>query len=297
MNQHIPVLLEQTVEVLNPKTGEVFLDATAGYGGHSDAILEHIGTRGSAYLIDQDNDALTALHERFSGDKRVHIVRSNFRSITEGEIPKVDMILMDLGVSSPQLDDHTRGFSFRTEAPLDMRMDQSKSLTAADLIAELPEEKLAQIIWEFGEERQSRRIAHEIVQRRKFEAIRTTTQLASIVERVKPRRGRIHPATQTFQAIRIALNDEIEALRQSLNQFEQMLSPGGRWAVISFHSLEDRIVKQYFNQLTTPEKDWRGQIVLDSPFRKVTKKAIKGDEHDINPRARSAKLRAVEKIK
>ena len=297
MDQHLPVLADEVLRVLNPQPGETFLDATAGYGGHSEKILSRIGKNGAGYLVDQDQHAINVLRSRFTNDNRVHITQSNFRDITEGEIPKVDMILMDLGVSSPQLDLPERGFSFRFDAPLDMRMNQASGNTAAELLANCSEGELAKMLWEFGEERQSRRIAQAIVSYRKTQAITTTAQLAQIVESVKPRRGRIHPATQTFQALRIAVNDEIGALKQALNGFEPLLKPGGRWAVISFHSLEDRIVKQYFAQLCGVERDWMGQVVNDPTYRKVTNKAIKGDQHDNNPRARSAKLRAVEKIK
>lgn len=297
MNQHIPVLIDQVITVLNPQTGETFLDATAGYGGHSEKILSLLGETGKAILCDQDARAIEALERKFTNDRRVQIKKTNFRDITEGEMPKVDLILMDLGVSSPQLDQPERGFSFRHDAPLDMRMDQTAPLTASQLIADISEAELARILWEYGQEGRSRQIAHAIVQERRKISIETTTQLAQIVERVKLRRGKTHPATQTFQALRIAVNDELGALAQTLEQMTNLLKVGGRWAVISFHSLEDRLVKTHFAKLTTPERDWRGQTVLDPNFKKVTKKAIKGDQDDNNPRARSARLRAVEKIK
>ncbi len=297
MNQHIPVLIDQVITVLNPQVGETFLDTTAGYGGHSEKILTLLGASGKAILCDQDNQAIEVLERQFAGDQRVTIKKINFRNITEGEIPKVDLILMDLGVSSPQLDRPERGFSFRSDAPLDMRMDQSTLHTARELLATVTEAELARILWEYGQESQSRQIAHAVVRARQRETIYSTVQLARIVESVKPRRGKIHPATKTFQALRIAVNDELGALEQALGHMTDQLKVGGRWAVISFHSLEDRLVKAHFNRLTTSERDWRGQVVLEAKFKKVTKKAIKGDRDDNNPRARSARLRAVVKIK
>lgn len=298
MERHIPVLLEKVIDVLAPKPGEVFIDLTAGFGGHSAALLDRVGESGKGVLIDQDPEAIAALRERFNGDLRVQVTQASFGDLSDLELPQADMILADIGVSSVQLDRPERGFSFHGDGPLDMRMDTSQGETAAELIAQLPEVQLADLIYQYGEERQSRRIAKAIVDSRKVSAIVSTSQLADIVEKAIGRHGKIHPATKTFQALRIAVNDELGALERMLPVAANLLKPGGRLAVISFHSLEDRIVKQYFRSITKPEKDQMGQDVSVPKFRLVTKKPISGlDEKDFNPRARSAKLRAVEHTK
>ncbi len=298
MERHIPVLLEKVIDVLAPKPGETFIDLTAGFGGHSAALLDLVGESGKGVLIDQDPEAIWALLERFKSDSRVSIVQRNFGGLSDLELPLADMILADIGVSSVQLDRPERGFSFKSDGPLDMRMDASRGETAAELIARLPEAELADVIYRYGEERQSRRIAKAIVETRKVSTIASTTQLAEIVEQAVGRHGKIHPATKTFQALRIAINDELGALTDMLPVATELLKPGGRLAVISFHSLEDRIVKQYFRSITRSEKDHMGQNVSVPNYKLVTKKPIIGlDEKDFNPRARSAKLRAVEKIK
>jgi 16S rRNA (cytosine1402-N4)-methyltransferase len=300
MEQHIPVLLEQVIDVLAPKPGEIFIDLTAGFGGHSAALLERVGKSGEGVLIDQDPEAVAALNDRFKNDPRVHVKKANFGDLAGLELPFADMILADIGVSSVQLDRPERGFSFKSDGPLDMRMDTSQGETAAELIARLPEARLADVIYEYGEERRSRRIAKAIVETRKVSTIDSTAQLAQIVEQAvgHDRKSKIHPATKTFQALRIAVNDELGALTRMLPTATALLKPGGRLAVISFHSLEDRMVKQYFRTITRSEKDQMGQDVSVPKFRLVTKKPIAGlDEKDFNPRARSAKLRAVEYIK
>lgn len=298
MERHTPVLLEKVIDVLAPKPGEIFIDLTAGFGGHSAALLDSVGESGKGVLIDQDPEAIQALRERFNSDSRVSIVRGNFGGLSDLELPLADMILADIGVSSVQLDRPERGFSFKSDGPLDMRMDTSQGETAAELIARLPEAELADVIYRYGEERQSRRIAKAIVETRKVSTIASTKQLAEIIERAIGRHGKIHPATKTFQALRIAINDELGALANMLPVATELLKPGGRLAVISFHSLEDRIVKQYFRSITRSEKDQMGQDVSVPNYKLVTKKPITGlDEKDFNPRARSAKLRAVEKIK
>jgi 16S rRNA (cytosine1402-N4)-methyltransferase len=298
MERHTPVLLEKVIDVLAPKPGEIFIDLTAGFGGHSAALLDSVGESGKGVLIDQDPEAIQALRERFNGDLRVSIVQGNFDGLSDLELPLADMILADIGVSSVQLDHPERGFSFISDGPLDMRMDTSQGETATELIARLPEAELADVIYRYGEERQSRRIAKAIVETRKVSTIASTTQLAEIVEQAIGRHSKIHPATKTFQALRIAINDELGALTDMLPVATELLKPGGRLAVISFHSLEDRIVKQYFRSITRSEKDQMGHDVSVPNYKLVTKKPIAGlDEKDFNPRARSAKLRAVEKIK
>ncbi len=302
MERHIPVLLEQVIEVLGPKPGQIFIDLTAGFGGHSAALLERVGEHGAAVLLDQDPVAIAALRDRFGSDRRVRIVQANFSNLVELELPPADMILADVGVSSVQLDLPERGFSLKADGPLDMRMDASGSTaseTAAELIARLPEDQLADVIYEYGEERRSRRIAKAIVETRKVSTIDSTAQLVRIIEQAvgHDRKSKIHPATKTFQALRIAVNDELGALQRMLPAATALLKPGGRLAVISFHSLEDRIVKQFFRSITRSEKDPMGQDVSIPKFRLVTKKPLAGlDEKDFNPRARSAKLRVVEYI-
>jgi 16S rRNA (cytosine1402-N4)-methyltransferase len=204
---------------------------------------------------------------------------------------------MDLGVSSPQLDESERGFSFNKDAELDMRMDRSQSLTAKEIVNEYSEEELANIIYRYGEEKKSRRIAKAIVDNREVKPIKTTKQLADIVENCLPKSYRIHPATRTFQAIRIATNAELESLEATLPEATDHLNKDGRLAIISFHSLEDRIVKQFFKSLIEVDKDPVTGMEVESPnFRLINKKPLKGLQNDNNPRARSAKLRVVEKI-
>lgn len=298
MERHIPVLCDKVVEVLKPEPGEVFIDLTAGFGGHSAELLERVGQHGKGIMLDQDPEAITALQERFEGKSNVQIVKANFAGIDELDLPKADMILADIGVSSVQLDRSERGFSFSHDGPLDMRMDTTTGETAADLVADLSEADLADVIYQYGEERQSRRIAKAIVDARKVSTIDSTEQLASIIEAAIGRHGKHHPATKTFQALRIAVNDELGALERMLPRATSQLKPGGRLAIITFHSLEDRVVKNYFRSLVKPLKNDMGHDVSVPEFRLVTKKPISGlDEKDFNPRARSAKLRAVEHIK
>jgi 16S rRNA (cytosine1402-N4)-methyltransferase len=283
--KHIPVLLDKTVELLAPNRGEVYFDGTAGYGGHAAAIMDIIGPQGHAILVDRDRESISHLQERH-GDAADIIHRDFATAIEEladnGNL--VDMVLLDLGVSSPQLDEGGRGFSFQVDAPLDMRMDQTQTETAADIVNHYDERDLANLIYEKGEERRSRQIARAIVQQR---PISTTKQLAEVISRVVRRTGKIHPATRTFQALRIAVNDELGQLQKALNQIMRILKPGGRFAVISFHSLEDRIVKEFIR-----EQSQKGTL------QNLTKKVLQGKDYDtINPRARSAKLRAAVKIK
>lgn len=295
MNTHIPVLLHQVVEVLQPKVGEVFADVTAGYGGHSSALLHAVGVSGHAYLFDQDPQAIQALKEQFGSQQNITIAQANFADIL---LPvQVDMVLADLGVSSPQLDRAERGFSFSSDGPLDMRMNSSQEFSAYQIVNTYSQTALADIIYQYGEERRSRAIAKALVETRKHKPITTTAELADIVAGVVPKTSKIHPATKTFQALRIATNDELHSLERLLQAAPTWLKPGGRLAVISFHSLEDRMVKQRFAALTAPLRNQNGMIVSDPVFRKVTKKPLQGIDYDkSNPRARSAKLRAVEKI-
>lgn len=302
MNQqpHHPVLLDSVVSVLAPKLNESYLDATAGFGGHAAAIIAKTKADGSAVLIDRDAYAIQHLATKFQDG--AEIIHASFdeaadRFIEDGR--HFDIILLDLGVSSPQLDNPERGFSFQTDAPLDMRMDQSQGFTAEILVNTYPQNELERIIRDYGEDYRARAIAAAIVAAR---PVKTTRQLASIVRSVVGSSGKINPATKTFQAIRIAVNAELSQLEDALPKFLKILSPGGRLAVISFHSLEDRIVKQFFDlesrDCICPPKQPICTCNHQAAVSKLTPKAITGDSHEIvlNPRARSAKLRAAEKL-
>lgn len=309
-NLHVPVLLEETVRLLEPEKANVIVDATLGLGGHSEALLER-DSNFSLIGIDQDEHAIRLASrrlDRFGG--RVKIFHSNFEEIanvvSKAGFAKVDGILADLGASSLQLDAAERGFSFRFDAPLDMRMDASEgNPTAAELLEELDEESIANLIYRYGEERFSRRIAKRIVAARESgEPVKTTRQLAELVERSVPRskKEKIHPATRTFQALRIAVNREIEILEGFLKDSVDLLAEDGTLAVISFHSLEDRIVKQTFQKLSgkcfCPPRLPRCECGAAKMVEILTKKPVvaSDDETLSNPRSRSAKLRAVRKL-
>jgi 16S rRNA (cytosine1402-N4)-methyltransferase len=306
---HIPVLLQEVVEALQPHSGGIYIDGTVGAGGHAAALLTASAPEGQLFGFDQDLTALELARQRLAefGD-RVQLFHSNFSHLGQmaslRHIPPADGILLDLGVSSMQLEQPGRGFSFQLEGPLDMRMNPGSGPTAADLVNRLPEKELANLIFKYGEEPASRRIARAIVRAR---PIQETVELAQLVARAIPgkkqgRRGKpkIHPATRTFQALRVAVNQELEVLEQVLPQALALLKPKGRLAVISFNSLEDRIVKQYFRQeaqdcICPPEQPvciCNHKAIVNI----VTRKPITpgADEIDANPRARSAKLRVVE---
>jgi 16S rRNA (cytosine1402-N4)-methyltransferase len=304
------VLLFETVGLLRPERGGLFVDATLGLGGHSEAILE-ASADARVLGIDRDREALRLASERLARfGERFSAVHANFRDIErvmrEAGEAQAAGILADLGVSSLQFDTAERGFSFRHDAPLDMRMDAAgEEETAAELLESLPEEEIARIIYEYGEERRSRRIARWIVERReRGEPLKTTGELAELVARaVGHKRGdRIHPATRTFQALRIAVNRELEGLDEFIETAVALLEPQGRLAVISFHSLEDRVVKRTFRRLAGQcECDPRAPVCRCGARREVeilTRRPVAaGDEEvDENPRARSAKLRACLKL-
>ena len=279
---HVPVLATEIVEALAPAPGKVFVDGTLGGAGHTRLLL---GRGATVYGIDQDPYALE--RARQAALPGLHVLQGNYRDMAEllpaAGVTQVDGILLDIGVSSFQLDDAERGFSYHTEAPLDMRMSQSGE-SAADVVNDLDETELAALIYEYGEERHSRRIARFIVQAREKAPIETTVQLAEIIKRAYPGFSKgIHPARRTFQALRIYVNDELGALRDGLSAAEGLLAPGGRLAVISFHSLEDRIVKRFL----------LGSEVL-TPLTKRPIVAAESEQAD-NPRARSAKLRVAER--
>ncbi len=297
--QHQPVLLDQVVSVLAPKTGETYLDGTAGYGGHAHVLLTRVGTTGQAILVDRDANATRYLSERFGDQAEIihaDILEGAKRLLEEGRL--VDMILLDLGVSSPQIDNADRGFSFKADAALDMRMDQSQAYTAADVVNRSSERVLEKIIREYGEEPKARAVAKAIVAGRPFAS---TGELARVVRSVALK-GDIDAATRTFQAIRIEVNGELSQLSEVLPILTKLLSLGGRLAIISFHSLEDRIVKQFFDQESRdcicPPKQPVCTCDHVATLQKITTKPITGDSTEIaiNPRARSAKLRAAEKI-
>lgn len=284
---HLPVLLEATLEYLAPKQGETYLDLTAGYGGHATAVAKKIGTVSNLTLVDRDAHAARELKGLIADGAR--FLHSDFLSaaqllVTKGQ--QFDMILADLGVSSPQLDRSERGFSFAHSGPLDMRMDQREPLTAADIVNTYPEAQLANIIYMYGEEPKSRQIAKSIVHAR---PLRTTGELADVIKSASRGWGKTHPATRTFQALRIALNRELEQVEHLLPLLPKLLKPGGRVAIISFHSLEDRLVKQFFSEAS--------QAGYEAEIELLTKRPIAGNTHDAsNPRARSAKLRVAAKI-
>jgi 16S rRNA (cytosine1402-N4)-methyltransferase len=309
-NGHVSVLLKETIDLVDPEPGDVIVDATLGLGGHSREILER---QPEARLIglDQDTDAIEIAKRNLEafGD-RVTIVQTNFVNIrgtlSELGIDAVNGIMADLGVSSLQFDSETRGFSFRFDAPLDMRMDaEGEYPTAAELLQTLSQEEIANTIYQFGEERFSRRIARRIVERREAgNPVATTRELAELVERAVPRskKDKIHPATRTFQALRIAVNNELGVLENFLSDSVESLAPGGRLAVISFHSLEDRIVKQAFLKLSgrcqCPPRLPTCQCGAVKKVEILTKKPVVPTETELseNPRSRSAKLRAVRKL-
>lgn len=288
--KHIPVLLEQVLQYLDPKEGESYLDLTAGYGGHAEKILGRTHNPNDTVLVDRDQHAIAVLEQKFAGTG-VKLIHSDFLSASRELVDEgsaFDIILADLGVSSPHLNEATRGFAISQTGPLDMRMDQTQKLTAAEIVNSYPETAIAEILQRYGEEPKARQIAHLIVQNRPYT---TTTELAHIVARAWPGHSKVHPATRTFQGLRIAVNDELGLLEKSLPMWIKLLKPGGRIAVISFHSLEDRLVKQVFAE--------SGGERYDAELKLLTKHPAVGTEQEIvfNPRARSAKLRAAVKIK
>ena len=309
--RHQSVLLEETIDNLKIRPDGIYADGTLGGGGHSEAILKRLGEKGMLIGFDQDADAIEAASERLSpfGDK-VKIIRSNYRNMRE-ELAKIgigslDGIVLDLGVSSYQLDHFERGFSYRGDAPLDMRMDQRQEKTAADVVNGYDEMSLQRILRDYGEERFAGRIARSIVQARAQSPIETTGQLTEIIRRAIPAKNREtggHPAKRSFQAIRIEVNGELDVLRDSLDEMIDLLSDGGRICVITFHSLEDRIVKTIFqkneNPCTCPPSFPVCVCGKKSKGRVVTRKPIlpSEEEMDENSRSKSAKLRVFERIR
>lgn len=305
--EHRPVLLDEAVEAMNIQPGGCYMDGTFGRGGHSGEILSRLGPGGCLIAFDRDADAIAYGRERFAGDSRLSLYQAPFSSMlevaeAEGVKGRVNGVLLDLGVSSPQLDDASRGFSFQQSGPLDMRMDRSRGPSAAQWLNSAEEEEIARVLWEYGEERFSRRIARAIVRRRREQPLRTTEELAQLVAAAVPsREKRKHPATRTFQAIRIQVNRELDELRQGLEQALELLAAGGRLVVISFHSLEDRIVKRFFRKHSRGAQLPKGVPVRDTELQagplRLVGKAVRAGEEELrrNPRARSAIMRVAEK--
>lgn len=304
--QHRPVLLEEVVEALDIRPDGKYLDGTFGRGGHSRAILARLSGKGCLFALDRDPEAVAAGEMLKQSDSRFRIAQGDYaemeRYVHEWGVEEgLDGILLDLGVSSPQLDDPERGFSFMGEGPLDMRMNPLQGVSAKEWLAEAPERELTRVFWEFGEERFARRIARSIVMTRQKQRLETTGQLARLIENTIGRREKNkHPATRCFQAIRIYINDELTQLAKGLEEAIRLLRPGGRLVVISFHSLEDRLVKRTLREAARPGKVRRNipqhpdcKSVLKPPGHAVRPSAT---ELSVNPRARSAIMRVAEKL-
>lgn len=308
MSKHIPVLLQAAIDGLNIKKDGIYVDLTLGRAGHASQILSRLD-KGLLIGIDQDEEAIRESNKVLSKlDKNYLIKKENFvnlrKLLAQLTLDEVDGILMDLGVSSPQFDEASRGFSYREDAKLDMRMDQSSSLTAYQIVNTYSLERLTKVFQEYGEDKYSYQIAKNIVKARQNKEITTTLELVDIIKASKPKKELLkigHPAKQIFQALRIEVNDELNVLKEALKQATDSLKRGGRLVVITFHSLEDRIVKNYFKALTVVEGDRINlpTTTKEIKFKLITRKAIKPTEIEIanNHRSASAKLRIIERIK
>ncbi len=300
--QHTPVLLQAAVDGLNVRAAGTYLDGTFGRGGHAAEILRRLDGRGRLLLIDRDPEAVAAARARFADDARVSVRHANFADMTDWDLARdgLDGVLLDLGVSSPQLDQAARGFSFMADGPLDMRMDSSQGESAAQFLAHADAERIADVLWRLGEERMSRRIAQAIVDARTEQPLQRTLQLAQLIARVigGRREAGKHPATRSFQALRLHVNGELDALQRGLEAACRCLLPGGRLVVISFHSLEDRLVKQFMRGPQAPRvaRGLPAPSVPPPPLRVIGRKQFAGTvELAANPRARSAVLRVAER--
>ncbi len=307
---HEPVLLAEVLQWMNVRENGVYADGTLGGGGHSGAMLEASGGTATLYGIDRDENAIAAATARLEQYPGFHAIHGNFHDakalLSQAGAPPLDGVLLDLGVSSPQLDQAERGFSYHEDAPLDMRMDRSQGMTAADLLAEVSEGELTRILREYGEEKWAARIARFVVERRQTQPLRTTQDLVRVVDAAIPKAVRRkddgHPARRTFQAVRIAVNDELDPLDRALEDFVDCLKPGGRLLVITFHSLEDRLTKRCFQRLQNPcvcpPKAPVCTCGRKPKVRILARGAVPPTAEEIarNPRARSAKLRVAEKL-
>jgi 16S rRNA (cytosine1402-N4)-methyltransferase len=304
--EHSPVMLSEVLSNLEIRKKRIVVDATVGLAGHSKAILELMPKNGKLIALDADKEHVKAAKKKLRKyANRVVVIHANFRNlaekIAEQKCRGIDAILFDLGLASPHVDNPERGFSFLYDGPLDMRFDVSRQLTAAEIVNNYSEKELIRIFQEYGEERFARKIARAITARRKSRKFKTTKELSRVIEKIVRRQGRIHPATRVFQALRIEVNDELSALQEALTQAVALLRKGGRVAVISYHSLEDRIVKRFFREqaltyINLPEEEMTRK--LKPTLKIITKKPILPAEEEVrrNPRARSAKLRVAEKI-
>ena len=303
---HQSVLLDEALESLNIRPSGVYIDATFGRGGHSRAILQRLDEKGRLIAFDQDPEAVAYGREQFADEPRLTIEHCNFNQVVDvveqyGLTGKIDGVLMDLGVSSPQLDDAERGFSFLRSGPLDMRMDTSRGITAREWLAKVKLADLINVLKRYGEEKFAKRIATAIVETREQREIKDTGDLAEIISNAIPVKEKYkHPATRSFQAIRIFINEELQAVEQGLKGAASVLAKGGRLSVISFHSLEDRIVKRFMRDISSRPKLPAGLPVMEAdievPYRLVGKPVVAGEaELEANPRARSARLRVLER--
>ena len=305
--QHVTVLREAAVDALSVKPDGVYVDGTYGRGGHSEKILGQLGAKGSLLVIDKDPVAIRDAKARFASEPRVNVFHGSFATLDaaldDSNFPATfDGLLLDLGVSSPQIDDGARGFSFQRDGALDMRMNPEEGVSAATWLASASESEMLDVLWKYGDERFARRIVKSIIEQREVTALETTLQLANLISAAVPRKfhGKKHPATKSFQAIRIFINKELADLEQCLEVATKRLNPGGRLVVISFHSLEDRMVKRFFKKQSSPPVLPRGLPVQDEalvmPFKTIGK-AIKPDVSEVaeNVRSRSSVMRILER--
>ncbi|MDI6753385.1 MAG: 16S rRNA (cytosine(1402)-N(4))-methyltransferase RsmH [Thermodesulfobacteriota bacterium] len=296
--RHRPVLLEEVLGYLNCRSGQVYVDGTVGSGGHARAILEKSCPTGRLIGLDWDEEAIKRTRENLAPfGSRVDLAQKNFKDLTsvlkDLSVGAVDGILLDLGISTEQLEDGERGISFLRDGPLDMRMSREIKVSARDILRRLSAAEISGIIWQYGEERWAKRIAKAIVRQRQVRPLRTTGELVEVIQKTVPwGKGRIHPATRTFQALRIRVNEELQNLQTFLDRCESVLNPGGRLVIISFHSLEDRIVKNHFRKWGKKEKGTFPSFCILTPKPVIPSLP----EVSANPKARSAKLRAVEKL-